>query len=204
MVQEKVAGWDTCYERYVWRFLASWKYLLVQESSASRMTHLSCVPLKTSDSLICGSIKVCGRQSVGWTARVEKWHLKKWGVAGYGREILSVPEDRSRRTWGWVKNEQHWRTQGSKEKTDGECDAFEDALCSSGLGWGPTKPFYPEETVLSAETWCAENSIIIYNCVNECCGGPGVRSANRLIGEGKVEDLSAPRGAYLYDRLTGT
>ena len=44
---------------------------------------------------------------------------------------------------------QHWWTQGSKEKTDGERGAFEAALCSSGLGWGPTKPCYSEETVVS-------------------------------------------------------
>ena len=49
---------------------------------------------------------------------------------------------------------QHWWTQGSKEKTGGERGVFE-PLCSSSLGWGPTKPCYPEETVLRAERCCA-------------------------------------------------
>ena len=53
---------------------------------------------------------------------------------------------------------QHSWTQRSKEKTNGEHGAFEATLCSSGLCWGPTKPCYPEETVLSSEKYCAENS----------------------------------------------
>ena len=58
------------------------------------------------------------------------------------------------------------------------------------LGWCPTKPCYPEKTVLSAERCCAENSLSIQNYVEECCVGPGKRSAKRLIGEGKAGDLA--------------
>ena len=36
--------------------------------SASRMTHLSCVPLKTPESWSQGSMEVCGEQSFGWIA----------------------------------------------------------------------------------------------------------------------------------------
>ena len=56
---------------------------------------------------------------------------------------------------------QHWLSQGSKEKTSSERGAFEAALCCSGLGWGPTNPCYPEETVLSAERCRVDNSLSI-------------------------------------------
>ena len=77
---------------------------------------------------------------------------------------------------------QHWWTQESEKETGSESGAFEAALCSSGLGKWPAKPCYPEETVLSAEICRAENSFSIKNCLDECCVGPGERSANRFIG----------------------
>ena len=92
----------------------------------------------------------------------------------------------------WLAHSQHWWTQGSKEKTVGERGAFEAASCSSSLGWGPTKACYLEETVLSAERRCAENSLGIQNCVDECGVGAGERSANRFIGKGMAGDLSVP------------
>ena len=69
----------------------AWNYLLKWASSASRTTHLSSVPLKTSESLSWGSIKVCGGQSVGWIAEVLKWPLKR-------------PRGSFSKTWGWVVN----------------------------------------------------------------------------------------------------
>ena len=51
---------------------------------------------------------------------------------------------------------------------------------------------YPEKNVLNAEKCCAENSLSIKNCIDECCVRPGERSVNRFIGEGKAKDLSAP------------
>ena len=58
---------------------------------------------------------------------------------------------------------QHWWTQGSKEKTGGERGAFQAALCSYSLGWGPAKPYYPKETVLSADKCCAKYRFSIQN-----------------------------------------
>ena len=57
--------------------------------------------------------------------------------------------------------------------------------------------------VLGTERSSAENSHIILNYVDDCCVGPGERPANRLIGEGKAGDLSAPQRAHLYKKPTG-
>ena len=56
---------------------------------------------------------------------------------------------------------------------------------------------------IQKKLFSAENSFSIPNCVDKCCVGPGERPANRLIGEGKAENLSAPQGAHLYDIPTG-
>ena len=46
----------------------AWTYLLERASLASRMTHLSCALLTTSEFWSWGSMKVFGGQSVGWIA----------------------------------------------------------------------------------------------------------------------------------------
>ena len=51
--------------------------LLERASSASRMTHLSCAPRKTSESWSWGSMSVCGGQSGGCIAEAWEWPLKR-------------------------------------------------------------------------------------------------------------------------------
>ena len=72
------------------------------------------------------------------------------GFAGHGQEILPVPKDCSRRTWGWV---------GKNIKF--KC---------------PQKPCYPEEAVFGTERYGAENGFSIQNCVDECCACHGDQS----------------------------
>ena len=62
---------------------------------------------------------------------------------------------------------------------------------------------YPEKTVLSTESFCAENNLSLQNGVDEFYVGPGARSANALVGEGKARDLSALQEAYRYKQPTG-
>ena len=69
---------------------------------------------------------------------------------------------------------QHRWTHRSKQKTGGDGGAFKAALCSSGLVGCPTKPCYPEKTILGAEKF------------------PGERSTNRSFGKGEAGDISAP------------
>ena len=49
------------------------------------------------------------------------------------------------------------------------------------------------------EVWC----LSIPNCVEERFAGPGEYPTNRLIGGGKEEDLSAPKGAHLLNKPAG-
>ena len=59
---------------------------------------------------------------------------------------------------------------------------------------------YTEKTVLGTERCSDEDYLSIPNCADEFCAGPGERSANRRIGEGKAGGISAPQGAYLFQQ----
>ena len=55
----------------------AWAYLLERASSASQKRHMSCAPLKTSESWSWGSMRVSGGLSVDWIAKTWKWRLKR-------------------------------------------------------------------------------------------------------------------------------
>ena len=67
----------------------------------------------------------------------------------------------------------------------------------------PSATMLSRKAVFGTERCGAENSLSIPSCVDECCVDPGERPANRLIGEGRAGDLSAPQGAHLCDKPTG-
>ena len=74
----------------------AWDYLLEQALSTSRMTHLSRVRLNLWKSV--------ARKALVGQQRPEHGQWENRGFAGHGQEILSVPKDRSWRTWGWMEN----------------------------------------------------------------------------------------------------
>ena len=139
--------------------------------------------------------------------RKENKHQVPGGAVGSKAQFQQTPTDRncqSHPMWSKLNSAyvSHWWAQRSEKETGGERGAFEAALCSSGLVKCYAKPCYPEETVLSAEIYRAEDSFSIQNCLDESCVGPGERSANRFIGRGKAGDRIDLQGVYLY-RLAG-